>query len=37
MLTASHLEKIIELENNRRAEYQSKLDTKTAELGRQVS
>ncbi len=34
MLTANKLEKIIELENNLRAEYQSKLDTKTAELER---
>jgi len=34
MLTANKLEKIIELENNLRAEYQSKLDTKTADLER---
>jgi len=32
MLTAEQLEKIIELENNLRAEYQSKLDTKSAEI-----
>jgi len=32
MLTAEQLEKIIELENNLRAEYQSKLDTKTTEI-----
>ena len=31
MLTAEQLEKIIELETNLRAEYQSKLDTKSAE------
>ena len=32
MLTAKQLEKIIELETNLRAEYQSKLDTKSAEI-----
>ena len=32
MLTAEQLEKIIELETNLRAEYQSKLDTKSAEI-----
>ena len=32
MLTADQLEKIIELETNLRAEYQSKLDTKSAEI-----
>jgi chromosome segregation ATPase len=34
MLTANQLEKIIELENNLRAEYQSKLESKTADLER---
>ncbi len=34
MLTADKLEKIIELENNLRAEYQSKLESKTADLER---
>ena len=32
MLTAEQLEKIIELETNLRAEYQSKLDAKSAEI-----
>jgi hypothetical protein len=32
MLTADQLEKIIELETNLRAEYQSKLDAKTAAI-----
>ena len=34
MLTAQKLEKIIELEDSLRAEYQAKLDAKTAELNR---
>jgi chromosome segregation ATPase len=34
MLTANKLEKIIELEDNLRAEYQEKLDTQTAEVNR---
>lgn len=34
MLTANKLEKIIELEDNLRAEYQSKLDAQTAEVER---
>jgi chromosome segregation ATPase len=34
MLTANKLEKIIELEDNLRSEYQSKLDAKSAELER---
>jgi hypothetical protein len=34
MLTASKLEKIIELENNLRAEYQGKLETQRADLER---
>jgi chromosome segregation ATPase len=34
MLTASKLEKIMELEASLRAEYQQQLDTKTAEIGR---
>ena len=34
MLTASKLEKIMELEANLRAEYQQQLDTKTAEIDR---
>ena len=34
MLTASKLERIIELEDSLRAEYQTKLDAKTAELER---
>jgi chromosome segregation ATPase len=32
MLTAKNLERIIELENNLRAEYQGQLDTKSAEI-----
>ena len=34
MLTANKLEKIIELEDSLRSEYQAKLDASTAELGR---
>src|SRR6187401_3588883 len=34
MLTATQLEKIIELENNLRAEYQAQLDAKAAEIER---
>ena len=34
MLTATNLEKIMELEANLRAEYQQQLDTKTAEIDR---